>query len=146
MKYTTALITLAAVTTAAANPNDALFGKVPSGPDAFTTTRPIAARQAEVTVNAQLGDGIRKADHDDDSAEFRSGVGSFVSKVTSVVGDVFQGTTTPTPTPTPTPAAGTKEDPSKKGSGAGMMSPRDGASGYLLTAAVALLGAGAYFF
>lgn len=148
MKYTTALITLATITTATAQQGrPPVGGTLPEIP--VTTTASIAARQAEVTVSADIGGGVRKADHDGDDddndlADFKSGVDSFVSKATSgvdsafskatsAVGGAFQGTPTP--------------DPSKngdKGSGAGLMSPGDGGLGYLLTGVAALVGAGAY--
>jgi len=150
MKYTTALITLATLAMAASDTHDnapghPLAGAKDLGLQATTTT--LAARQAEVTVNTgAIGDAIRKADHDgddddDDSAEFRSGVGSFVSKVTSAVGGAFDGTATPTPTPQ---AGANKEDENKK-SGAGMVSVREGGlGGYLLTGAAVAVGVGAF--
>ncbi|KAM7218317.1 hypothetical protein V8F06_006240 [Rhypophila decipiens] len=111
----------------------------------------VAARQVPptVTVTGSLGDLINKADHDgdDDSEQFKSGVGSFLSKATSVVGDAFKpdSTGTASGTGTSTPAAVTGAGGQRNGAGQISVPGRDGLGvgiGSVMVSLAGLVGAG----
>ncbi|KAK4206282.1 hypothetical protein QBC37DRAFT_435170 [Rhypophila decipiens] len=114
---------------------------VPTSP--APTGAAVAARQVPptVTVTGSLGDLINKADHDgdDDSEQFKSGVGSFLSKATSVVGDAFKPTTG-TGTGTSTPAAATGAGGQRNGAGKISVPGRDGLG--VMVSLAGLVGAG----
>ncbi|KAM7192091.1 hypothetical protein V8F33_008516 [Rhypophila sp. PSN 637] len=109
----------------------------------------VAARQVPptVTVTGSLGDLINKADHDgdDDSEQFKSGVGSFLSKATSVVGDAFKPDSTGTGTGTSTPAAATSAGGQRSGAGQISVPGRDRLGvriGSVMVSLAGLIGAG----
>lgn len=103
----------------------------------------VAARQVTtVTVTGAINkaDHTGPGDHDDDSAEFRSGVGSLFTKATSAIGGAFK----PEPTSTSIGAATTT---STGKSAAGQVVPpgRDGVGlgiGVLMAGLAGLVGAG----
>lgn len=90
---------------------------VPTDPVVSGSVAVIARQVPTITVTG----AINKADHDDDSAEFRSGVGSLFTKATSAIGDALKpdptSTGAATTTTTGTNAAGQVAIPGRDGVG-----------------------------